>query len=94
MLMVTPGQWMRLRGADETWHAIQRDYYEPCICIDCSTEMFCISDAWLVLCPRCQSISPLEDNVVTARREGGVGLGFTIDSLVEVQAEAWKEFLS
>jgi hypothetical protein len=92
MLLVMPGQWVRLRGADETWNAIRRDYYEPCICIDCCNEMFCISDAWLVLCPRCRSISPLEDKVTTARREGGIGLGFTTDTLSEVQADAWREF--
>jgi hypothetical protein len=94
MLLVTPGQWMRLRGADETWNAIQRDYYEPCICVDCCNEMFCISDAWLVLCPHCQSISPLAGNVETLRREGGIGLGFTVDTLSEVQADAWREYSS
>jgi hypothetical protein len=87
-LLVTPGQWMRLRGADETRHAIQQDFYKPCICFDCCSDIFCISDAWLVLCPHCRSISPLErDDVAT---EGGVGLGFTISTIVEVLADAGR----
>jgi hypothetical protein len=92
-ILVTPGQWMRLRGADETWHAIQQDYYEQCHCLDCGQNLLCMSDACLVLCPQCYSISPLEDKgaAKSAHLEGGIGVGFTIVTLFEVQASAWRD---
>jgi hypothetical protein len=94
MIQVAPGLSARLRGAAETWEAIQRDFYRPCMCLACSTDLFCIQDAWLVLCPDCRVLSPMEDLDGETRdvREGGVGLGFKGDALAEWQASLYREF--
>jgi hypothetical protein len=98
---VAPGLSVRLRGADETWRAIQSDQYQPCTCMECNTHMFCIADAWLVLCPTCRVASPVHVVVVGSaattttainHRDGGVGLGFTMDVLAEGQASLWRDF--
>jgi hypothetical protein len=83
---VYPGEFLRLRGADETWHAIKYDFYMPCICICCNLTLFCIQDAIFVLCPTCRIVSPLE-GVVLDGYDGGVGLGFTIEELSKWQKE-------
>jgi hypothetical protein len=95
MIPVGPGQLVRLRGADETWQAIQQDNYQPCICLDCRALLFCILAASFVLCPHCQVMSPLYDQECSDNPmrlwEGGVGLGFTIDALTERQASLWRD---
>jgi hypothetical protein len=88
---VAPGMSVRLRGADETWRAIQADQYQPCTCLECNATMFCIQDAWLVLCPTCRVASPVNVSA-TNNRDGGVGLGFTMDVLAEGQASLWRDF--
>jgi hypothetical protein len=95
MIPLGAGQMVRLRGADETWQAIQQDNYQPCICLDCRAMLFCILDASFVLCPHCRVVSPLRseecgDNPMRLW-EGGVGLGFTIDALTERQACLWRD---
>ena len=82
MIEVAPGEFMRLRGARETWKAIQDDFYLPCACICCELTLFCIQDATYVLCPECQVVNPLEK---IDGYDGGVGLGFTIEELAEWQ---------
>ena len=89
-IQVAPGQYHRLRGADETWRAIQTDHFSPCTCLLCPTQtLFCISDALFVLCPACNVASPLEgadDRKEDVRQ--GVGLGFTMQELA-----AWQQQL-
>jgi hypothetical protein len=94
MIQVAPGLSARLRGAAETWEAIKSDFYRPCMCLACNTDLFCIQDAWLVLCPDCRVLSPMEDLDGETRdlREGGVGLGFKGDALAEWQASLYREF--
>lgn len=88
MIEVTPGVRMRLRGAQETWQAVQDDFYMPCSCLfGCSEIMFCIQDAGFVICPDCKTISPLE----CGSTEGGVGLGFLMNDLAEMQQELIKK---
>jgi hypothetical protein len=82
MIEVVPGEFMRLRGAHETWTAIQNDFYVPCACICCDLTLFCIQDATYVLCPDCQVVNPLEK---IDGYDGGVGLGFTMKELAEWQ---------
>ena len=88
MIEVSPGQFLLLRGAEETWRAIACDFYMPCACACCSLTLFCIQDACFVLCPDCRVISPMLDhhhhhhNGITFEGfEGGVGLGFTMEDL-------------
>jgi hypothetical protein len=84
MIPVGPDQLVRLRGADETWQAIQQNNYQPCICLDCRAMLFCILDASFVLCPHCQVMSPLYDQECSDNPmrlwEGGVG-----------QASLWRD---
>lgn len=80
---IAPGLSERLRGADETWQAIENDFYLPCMCLVCNQDICCIMDATYVLCPVCKVVSPLENGC----EAGGVGLGFTNDDLQKWQTE-------
>jgi hypothetical protein len=85
-IQVSPGEYMRMRGADETWKAIMDDFYMPCTCVGCNLTLFSIQDATFVLCPICRVISPME-GIVYDSYDGGVGLGFTIEELGKWQEE-------
>lgn len=96
MIEIVPGTWLRLRGADETWACIERDFYLPVMCFGCSAELCCIQDADYVLCPTCRVVSPMNgipENDGNAERgnenigNGGVGLGFTFTDLMRWQSE-------
>lgn len=89
MVEVSPDFWVRLRGADETWAAIEHDFYSPVICFGCGLELCCIQDADFVLCPTCRVVSPMNGigEQVQNGKDGGVGLGFTYDNLAQWQAE-------
>jgi hypothetical protein len=71
----------------QTWRAIQKDFV-PSTCLVCSADIFCITDAEYVVCPRCKSISSLEPSYPeqTIGEVYGVGLGFTFENLVAWQA--------
>jgi hypothetical protein len=100
---ISPGVYVRLRGAEETWDCIRHDFFMPCTCFGCSHELCCIQDADFVLCPTCRVVSPMNTtssgsenaNAATAsststadiEHKGGVGLGFTFDDLLKWQAE-------
>jgi len=84
MVEVSPGEFMRLRGADETWRAIRNDFYVPCECICCNSTIYCIQDAKLVLCADCRVVSPIENS---SDENGGVGLGFRMEELAKWQSE-------
>ena len=86
MIEISPGEYLRLRGADETWRAIHDDFYVPCACVCCELTLFCIQDAVFVLCPECMIVSPLE-GVAYDGHDGGVGMGFTMESLARWQEE-------
>jgi hypothetical protein len=73
-LEVAPGEFLRLRGAEETWTAIQCGFYTPCECICCCLALVCIRDADCVLCPTCRVVSPTE-GFRDGDSSGGVGLG-------------------
>jgi len=71
---VAPGQWMEVRGAEETLLAVQAGTaaFVPCMC--CGTTLQCVPDADLVICPDCRvmSVVPCEEGT---SRVGGIGLG-------------------
>ncbi|CAB9522423.1 expressed unknown protein [Seminavis robusta] len=93
----------RLRRTQETMDAIAQDYYVPAACYACTSDLFCIADVKYLVCPACHSISPLEEGENKRRqkeskglyapadgeviRRRGVGLGFTYETLFQMQAE-------
>jgi hypothetical protein len=89
---ISPGVHVRLRGAAETWKAIENDYYMPAECICCESTIFCIQNADFVLCPDCRVVSRMEG--VSSRGMGGVGLGFKYEDLARWQDAILKEQLS
>jgi hypothetical protein len=80
---ISPGVHVRLRGADETWRAIENDYYMPAQCICCESTIFCIQNADYVLCPDCRVVSRMEG--LSSHGIGGVGLGFKYEDLARWQ---------
>lgn len=85
-IMIAPGFYARLRGADETWHAMQNNLIVSTACVVCTEHVCCIKDAQYILCPTCRVVSPLHDGIYNAH--GGVGLGFTMADLGR-----WKQEL-
>jgi hypothetical protein len=85
MIEISPGVHVRLRGADETWKAIEQDYYMPTECLCCQSTIFCIQNADFVLCPDCRVVSRMEDS--SSQGMGGVGLGFKYEDLARWQAD-------
>jgi hypothetical protein len=81
---ISSGEYLRFRGADETWRAIEQDFYMPCECCCCVLTIFCIQDADFVLCPECRVVSPMAG---MSCEEGGVGLGFTMEDLARWQED-------
>ena len=76
---VGPGEFLRLRGAAETWQAIECGFHTPCECLCCGLAMVCIHDADFVLCPTCRVVSPVQG--FCAGTAGGVGLGFKVGDM-------------
>jgi hypothetical protein len=88
---IFPGVHVRLRGADETWKAIENDYYMPAECICCESTIFCIQNADYVLCPDCRVVSRMEG--LSYRGIGGVGLGFKYEDLARWQDSILRDQL-
>jgi hypothetical protein len=80
---ISPGVHVLLRGADETWKAIENDYYMPAECVCCESTIFCIQNADYVLCPDCRVVSRMEG--ISSHGIGGVGLGFKYEDLARWQ---------
>jgi hypothetical protein len=80
---ISPGVHVRLRGADETWKAIENDNYMPAECICCESTIFCIQNADYILCPDCRVVSRMEG--LSSHGVGGVGLGFKYEDLARWQ---------
>jgi hypothetical protein len=56
---VSPGEFMLLRGSDETLEAIEMGYARMVTCFACSASLACVPDCELVICPDCRIISPI-----------------------------------
>jgi hypothetical protein len=85
MIEVSPGVHVRLRGANETWKAIEQDYYMPAECLCCQATIFYIQNADDVLCPDCRVVSRMEGS--SSQGMGGVGLSFKYEDLACWQAD-------
>jgi hypothetical protein len=89
MIEISPGINKHLRGAAETYQAVEEDYYLPNNSLCCSQTIFAIADASLYLCPVCLVVNPFDTpkpfseyvNGGGGDGGGGVGLGLTFDDL-------------
>mmetsp|Transcript_13246 Transcript_13246/g.20080 ORF Transcript_13246/g.20080 Transcript_13246/m.20080 type:complete len:202 (+) Transcript_13246:139-744(+) len=83
---VAPTLYVTLRGAQETWDALENGNVTKCECLECAMRMFCIQDAHYVLCPSCKIIQPLEGRRRIEFRlfAGGLGLGVPIEACEHV----------
>jgi hypothetical protein len=86
---ISPGVYVRLRGADETWKAIANDFYMPVECICCESTIFCIQNADYVLCPDCRVVSRMD--TPSSHGMGGVGLGFKYEDLARWQEDILRD---
>jgi hypothetical protein len=77
---IFPGFSTRLRGAEETWKSIEEGDYLPVTCLTCTMNLCCILDADYVICPICDSVTPMIEN---PSGEGGVGLGISGDDVTQ-----------
>ena len=77
---ISAGVFARLRGARETFQAVEQDFYRPVTCQVCQADVCCIMNASYLLCPKCRSVSPVEGGCADIAT-GDVGLGFTLDDL-------------
>ena len=85
---VSPGYYLRIRGAAETNRAIQQGRVRPTVCSCCTTQLYCIMVAEYVICPTCREISPVDfKHNNSLGQVGGVGLGLTPDSLQQEMRE-------
>ena len=79
---VSPGYYLRIRGAAETNRAIQQGRVRPTVCSCCTTQLYCIMVAEYVICPTCRQISPVDfKHNNSLGQVGGVGLGLTPEGL-------------
>ena len=60
MIDVAPGVKFPLRGADETWKAIEEGRVTVTTCMSCNIELQCLDNAQLVACPDCTMLSPVD----------------------------------
>lgn len=77
---IAPGQFMQLRGAQETYEAIKSDQFIPSTCFTCNKTVCCVDTATYVLCPDCRVVSPVKDTSYRERNPS-VGLGFSLSDL-------------
>jgi hypothetical protein len=76
---VSPGEFMPLRGSDETLEAIEMGYARIVTCFACSASLACVPDCELVICPDCRVISPIicseqeDDRKVAHRNDSPYG---------------------
>jgi hypothetical protein len=86
---ISPGVHVRLRGAEETWKAVENDFYMPAECMCCESMIFCIQNADYVLCPDCRVVSRMEGT--SSSGMGGVGLGFKYEDLSKWQEDILRD---
>jgi hypothetical protein len=74
---VAPGEFMPLRGSDETLQAIEMGYARIVTCFACCASLACVPDCELVICPDCRVISPicaeLDDRKMAHRNQSPYG---------------------
>jgi hypothetical protein len=91
---VAPGIELRLRGSKETWAAIKESRITVTSCCCCLTELHCIEDSDLVVCPDCWVVSPVDQSIGGIPIEGDsnesdprVGLGVKVEDTIRWLSE-------
>jgi hypothetical protein len=91
---VAPGIELRLRGSKETWAAIKECRITVTSCCCCLTELHCIEDAELVVCPDCWVVSPVDQSIGGIPIEGdsnesdpSVSLGVKVEDSIRWRSE-------
>jgi hypothetical protein len=90
---IVPGVQEPLRGLRENYQAVSNDFHSNVTCYGCSMELCCIADLSYIVCPGCKVISPLEGRLFEGKeiRRRGLGLGFTYETLFQMQVDIMKE---
>jgi hypothetical protein len=88
---VSPGVHLPVRGAKETELALRKGQVLSTTCACCESRLYCIMSAEYLYCPLCRVIGPVffEHNF-TQQNAGGVGLGFTPETMQEVMRKIEK----
>jgi len=71
LVEVTPGNYVPLRGSAEIWDAVLSDNTVECFCFGCTLQLVTVSNADMVMCVACHTISPVDGGL----DGGGLGLG-------------------
>lgn len=74
-LEISPGIFATVRGANETWAAVEDGNVKHSDCICCAIRLICIADAEYALCPECRVVFPLSSSSFAH----GIGLGMALD---------------
>ena len=74
MIEVSPGFSLPMCGTKETMQALHLDRIVHVECTSCSVFLACINTAYMVLCPGCRSVSPIETSGCNMSPTLGLGL--------------------
>jgi hypothetical protein len=83
MVSVIPGYSIPLCGAAETMDAVKKNRIIHTECTSCSSFLYCIDIASMVLCSSCRYISPVESSSSNHNVHECLGLGLTADHATE-----------
>lgn len=82
VIEVAPGCSMLFCGIDETMNALHLDRIVHAECSSCNTFLACINVASMVLCPGCQTVSPLESTNHSFDFVPTMGLGLRVEDIL------------
>ena len=98
MIDVAKGLQVPLRRVREVQTALTKDFYMTSACPHCTRKIAVIANAAFVACPLCDTISPLQGDIVPvgqtfriepAHRRHGLGLGMTWQTMKQVHEELY-----
>jgi hypothetical protein len=94
LICVAPGCHIPLRGSKETLHACTLGNVTVTSCAVCETTFACINSATMVLCPRCKSISEVDQNernrIISEKEvEPSLGLGLMLDDIIRPRSSSF-----
>lgn len=83
---VTPGQFVPLRGSEETLVALDHGQVTNVTCIFCDVNLVVHAAASMIICPDCEMIAPL--GVDNKDGEASLGLGLKRESLEQLSSSS------